>query len=74
MVEIRINRAPFLALWATVVARRERLAAACDRIRNRYGEDAVGRGTVYACRILTMATGGMGRQKEIALTCKRNGS
>ncbi|MFZ2349674.1 MAG: DNA polymerase IV [Candidatus Bipolaricaulis anaerobius] len=55
-------------------ARRERLAAACDRIRNRYGEDAVGRGTVYACRILTMATGGMGRQKEIALTCKRNGS
>lgn len=55
-------------------ARRERLSAVCDQIRNRYGEDAVGRGTVYACRMLTMATGGMGRQKEIALTCKRNRS
>lgn len=54
--------------------RRERLATACDRIRDRYGEGAVGRGTVYACRLLTMATGGMGRQKEIALTCKRDGA
>ncbi|HAZ27480.1 TPA: DNA polymerase IV [Candidatus Acetothermia bacterium] len=50
--------------------RRERLAAALDQIRDRYGERAVGRGSVYACRILTEATGGMGRQKEIALAHK----
>ncbi len=54
--------------------RRERLAFACDRIRDRYGDGAVGRGTVYACRLLTTATGGMGRQKEIALTCRRDGA
>ena len=52
----------------------ERLAVACDWIRDRYGEGAVGRGTVYACRLLTMATGGMGRQKEIALIYKRDGA
>ncbi len=54
--------------------RRERLARACDQIRDRYGDGAVGRGTVYACRLLTTATGGMGRQKEIALTCRRDGA
>lgn len=54
--------------------RRERLAAAVDRIRDRYGEEAVRRGSVYACRFLTPATGGMGRHKEIALRCKRNGA
>ncbi len=53
--------------------RRERLAAACDRIRDRYGEGVLSWGSVYACRLLTMATGGMGRQKEIALTCRRDG-
>lgn len=51
--------------------RRERLAQAVDRIRDRYGEGAVSWGAVYACRLLTTATGGMGRQKEIALTLRR---
>lgn len=51
-------------------ARRERLEAAMDRIRDRYGESALWRGSVYACRVLTQATGGMGRQKDIALTRK----
>ncbi len=46
--------------------RRERLEHAMDHIRNRYGESALWRGSVYACRVLTQATGGMGRQKEIA--------
>lgn len=52
-------------------ARRERLAQAVDGIRNRYGEGALSRGSVYACRILTAATGGMGRQREIALSLRR---
>ncbi len=50
-----------------VQRRRERLEAAMDCIRDRYGEGALWRGSVYACRVLTQATGGMGRQKEIAL-------
>ncbi|MFO8034577.1 MAG: DNA polymerase IV [Candidatus Bipolaricaulota bacterium] len=48
--------------------RREQLEVAMDNIRDRYGEGALWRGSVYACRILTQATGGLGRQKEIALT------
>ncbi len=47
--------------------RREQLEAAMDRIRDLYGEGALWRGSVYACRVLTQATGGLGRQKEIAL-------
>ncbi len=52
-------------------ARRERLAQAVDQIRHRYGEGVLGRGSVYACRGLTAATGGMGKQKEIALSLRR---
>jgi DNA polymerase-4 len=50
--------------------RRERLLWALDRIKNRYGERAIWRGSVYACSMLTEATGGMGRQKELALELK----
>jgi len=42
-------------------ARKERLAQALDRIRDRWGEGAIWRGSAYV-----EATGGMGRQKEIA--------
>ncbi len=51
--------------------RREQLEITVDRIRNRYGESALWRGSVYACRVLTQATGGMGKQKEIALARRR---
>jgi DNA polymerase-4 len=46
-------------------ARRERLLHALDRIRDRFGEEAVILATVLECR-LTTATGGMGREREIA--------
>lgn len=51
-------------------ARWERLLAALDRIRDRWGEGAILRGAAYASRLLVEATGGMGRQKEIALELK----
>ncbi len=54
--------------------RRERLKEAMDKIRDRYGDGAIWRGSVYACRLLTEATGGMGRQKEIALSLRNGGS
>lgn len=48
-------------------AKREHLAQAVDRIRNRYGDKAIWRGSVFSsCRTLTQATGGMGQQREIA--------
>ena len=50
--------------------RRERLQQALDRIRDRYGEEAILRGTTYTCQVLVGATGGMGKQKEIALARK----
>jgi len=46
-------------------ARRERLLHALDRIRDRFGEEAIIPATVLECR-LTTATGGMGREREIA--------
>ena len=51
-------------------ARWERLARALDRIRDRWGEGAIWRGSAYASKLLVEATGGMGRQKEIALEFK----
>ena len=51
-------------------ARKERLAQALDRIRDRWGEGAILRGSAYASKLLVEATGGMGRQKEIALEFK----
>ncbi|HDN19840.1 MAG TPA: hypothetical protein ENF46_01930, partial [Candidatus Acetothermia bacterium] len=50
-------------------ARRERLLHALDRIRDRFGEEAVIPATVLECR-LTTATGGMGREREIARTLR----
>jgi DNA polymerase-4 len=51
--------------------RRERLEQAVDRIRDRYGDRAIWRGSVFAsCRHLTQATGGLGQQKEIVLAEK----
>lgn len=49
----------------------ERLLSAMDRIRDRYGESAIWRGSTYACRALVAATGGMGRQQEIARARRR---
>jgi len=46
-------------------ARWERLLQAMDRIRDRFGEEAIIPATVLECR-LTTATGGMGREREIA--------
>jgi len=46
-------------------ARKERLTQALDRIRDRFGEEAIIPATVLECR-LTTATGGMGREREIA--------
>lgn len=46
-------------------AHRERLLQALDRIRDRFGEEAIIPATVLECR-LTTATGGMGREREIA--------
>ena len=46
-------------------ARWERLLPAMDRIRDRFGEEAIIPATVLECR-LTTATGGMGREREIA--------
>ena len=54
-------------------ARWERLAQALDRIRDRWGEGAILRGSAYASKLLVEATGGMGRQKEIALEFKGMG-
>ena len=51
-------------------ARWERLLQAMDRIRDRWGEGAIQRGSAYASKLLVEATGGMGRQKEIALEFK----
>ena len=47
-------------------ARGERLAQAIDRIRDRWGEGAILRGSAYTSKLLVEATGGMGHQKEIA--------
>lgn len=47
-------------------AKREHLAQAVDRIRDRYGDRSIWRGSVFAsCRALAPATGGMGQQREI---------
>lgn len=51
-------------------ARKERLSQALDRIRDRWGEGAIWRGSTYVSKLLVEATGGMGRQKEIALEFK----
>jgi DNA polymerase-4 len=51
-------------------ARGERLSQALDRIRDRWGEGAIWRGSSYASKLLVEATGGMGRQKELALELK----
>ena len=51
-------------------ALRDRLAQALDRIRDRWSEGAIWRGSAYASKLLVEATGGMGRQKEIALEFK----
>jgi len=51
-------------------ARRERLLQAMDRIRDRWGEGAIWRGSSYASKLLVEVTSGMGRQKEIALEFK----
>jgi len=53
--------------------RGERLARALDRIRDRFGEGAIWRGSTYASKLLVQATGGMGRQKELALQLKAHG-
>ncbi|MGC9529445.1 MAG: DNA polymerase Y family protein [Candidatus Bipolaricaulaceae bacterium] len=53
-------------------AREERLQLALDRIRDRWGEGAIWHGSTYAAKLLVEATGGMGRQKEIALARKRS--
>ncbi len=51
--------------------RRECLERAVDRIRDRYGDRAIWRGSVFAsCRHLTQATGGLGQEKQIVLAEK----
>ena len=51
--------------------RRERLAEAVDKIRDRHGDRAIWRGSVFAsCRCLSQATGGLGQEKEIVLAEK----
>jgi DNA polymerase-4 len=52
--------------------RRERLLEALDRIRDRFGEDAVYPASILECRLLTEATGGMGREREIARTFRKS--
>lgn len=46
--------------------RREKLLSALDRIRDRFGEDAVIPASTLECRLLVGATGGLGREREIA--------
>jgi len=46
--------------------RRESLLRTLDRIRDRFGDDAIYPASILECRLLTEATGGMGRQREIA--------
>lgn len=47
--------------------RREKLLFALDRIRDRFGEEAVVPASTLSCRLLVGATGGMGRKKELGL-------
>jgi DNA polymerase-4 len=47
-------------------ARREKLLSALDRIRDRFGEEAVIPASALDCQLLVGATGGLGRQREIA--------
>jgi len=47
--------------------RRERLLFALDRIRDRFGEEAVIPASALECQLLVGATGGLGRQKQLAL-------
>ncbi|MEM2832783.1 MAG: hypothetical protein QXT16_09075, partial [Candidatus Caldarchaeum sp.] len=54
--------------------RRERLLAALDRIRDRHGEEAVIPASALECRLLVGATGGMGRQRELASELRMRGA
>jgi DNA polymerase-4 len=47
-------------------ARREKLLFALDRIRDRFGEEAVIPASALDCQLLVGATGGLGREREIA--------
>jgi DNA polymerase-4 len=47
-------------------AKRERLLSALDRIRDRFGEEAVIPASALDCQLLVGATGGLGREREIA--------
>jgi DNA polymerase-4 len=47
-------------------ARREKLLSALDRIRDRFGEEAVIPASALDCQLLVGATGGLGREREIA--------
>jgi len=47
-------------------ARREKLLSALDRIRDRFGEEAVIPAAALDCQLLVGATGGLGREREIA--------
>jgi nucleotidyltransferase/DNA polymerase involved in DNA repair len=54
--------------------KQERLSQAVDRIRDRYGERIIWRGSVFSsCRCLAPATGGMGQQREVASSSSGNG-
>jgi DNA polymerase-4 len=47
-------------------AKREKLLSALDRIRDRFGEEAVIPASALDCQLLVGATGGLGREREIA--------
>jgi len=47
-------------------ARREKLLFTLDRIRDRFGEEAVIPASALDCQLLVGATGGLGREREIA--------
>jgi DNA polymerase-4 len=51
-------------------ARREKLLSALDRIRDRFGEEAVIPASALDCQLLVGATGGLGREREIARTVR----
>jgi DNA polymerase-4 len=51
-------------------AKREKLLSALDRIRDRFGEEAVIPASALDCQLLVGATGGLGREREIARTVR----
>lgn len=53
--------------------KREKLLFALDKIRDRFGEEAIVPASTLACRLLVGATGGMGREKELSSELRTRG-